>query len=75
MVSLDDAEQPQDEDQDQQAAKTDIHAIPPMFVLLVKRCEQSCRSTRYGAVMLLRGIILPARKVPHLLDFSALAGK
>jgi hypothetical protein len=46
-----------------------------MFVLLMKRCEQSCRSTRYGAVTLLQGIILPARKVPHLLDFSALAGK
>jgi hypothetical protein len=46
-----------------------------MFVLLMKRCEQSCRSTRYGAVTLLQGIILPARKVPHLLDFSPLAGK
>jgi hypothetical protein len=30
--SLDDAEQPQDEDQDQQTAKTDIHRIPPFRV-------------------------------------------
>ena len=29
---LDNAEQPQDKDQDQQAAKTDIHDIPPMFL-------------------------------------------
>ena len=30
---LDNAEQPQDKDQDQKAAKTDIHDIPPMFVV------------------------------------------
>jgi hypothetical protein len=34
---LDDAEQPEDEDQDQQTAKTDIHDIAPMLVLRLKR--------------------------------------
>jgi hypothetical protein len=34
---LDDAQQPKDEDQDQQTAKTDIHDKPPVLVLRVKR--------------------------------------
>jgi len=34
---LDDAEEPKDEYQDQQAAKTDIHDTASCFVLRVKR--------------------------------------
>ena len=33
----DDAEQPQDQDQDKDTAKTDIHDISPLLVLLLKR--------------------------------------
>ena len=67
---LDDAEQPKDEDQDQQTAKTDIHVIPPVFVLRLKRASGPRRSSRYAHVPDLRGIILPVWKRPDLLDFS-----
>ena len=67
--SLDDAQKPQDEDQDQETAKTDIHFNSSRFVLLVKRWTSGLRSSRYGSVKKLRGIILPVRKTPDLLDF------
>jgi hypothetical protein len=65
------AEQPQDEDQDQYPAKTDIHRITPVLLLVLKRQGRARRSTRYESVTNLKGIILPIEKVPDLLDFLA----
>lgn len=72
---LDDAEKPENEDQEQQAAKTDIHLFPPVFRLDVKRKSAHCRSIRFDTVTYTLGIILPVRKVPVLLDFPALTRK
>ena len=44
---LNDAEQPQDQDQHQDAAKTDIHDTLLCLVLLLKRWSRRRRSTRY----------------------------
>jgi hypothetical protein len=74
-AALDDAEKPKNEDQDQQTAKTDVHGIPPVLMLLLKRRAAHHRSTRCEPVMVFDGIILPAWKVPHLLDFSAFRRK
>jgi hypothetical protein len=51
----DDAEQPQDQDQDDNSAKTDIHDIPPVFVLSLKRWARESRSTRCGGASMLFG--------------------
>ena len=45
---LDDAKQPQDEDQQQDAAKTDIHDTLLLLVLLLKRGAVVRRSSRFG---------------------------
>jgi hypothetical protein len=37
LAALDNSKQPKDEDQYKQAAKTDVHRIPPIFILIVKR--------------------------------------
>jgi hypothetical protein len=45
---LDNPEQPQDEDQDQNSSKTDVHDKLLCLVLAVKRGAVLRRSTRYG---------------------------
>jgi hypothetical protein len=75
-AALDDSEQPEDQDQDQQSAETDIHGLislfgfagetvqgPAAFHPLRPRTERSM------------GIILPSSKVPDLLDFQPLTRK
>jgi hypothetical protein len=49
----DNAEQPQNEDQDDNSAKTDIHDIPPVFVLRLKRRARESRSTCCGGASML----------------------
>lgn len=68
---LDDPEKPENQDQDQQTAKTNVHGIPPVFTLLEKRRAAHHRSRHFGNVIARRGIILPVWKTRHLLDFSA----
>jgi hypothetical protein len=47
-IGLDDAEQPEDQDQDQQAAKTDIHCSPPNFLSLPEQpATPAARSKRF----------------------------
>lgn len=74
--ALDDAQQPEDQDQQQQSAKSDIHFKPPDLLLPSR--------TKFGAATFqsLRtrpdegyGIILPIGKTPDLLDFPGLARK
>jgi hypothetical protein len=62
-------QQPQDEDQQQDSAKTDIHNNPPVFVLLLKRPREPAGCSRFAGGPILQGIILPAEKAPDLLDF------
>ena len=71
IARLDDAEQPKDEDQDQQPAKTDIHDIPPLLVLMVKRSWEPPGCSRFVCGTERQGNILPVRKAPDLLDFWA----
>lgn len=73
LAFLDDAEQPQDQNQDQNTAKTDIHDT-----LLCWFC--CCNGERHLVVPVVTapvetclGMILPVRKAPDLLDFSRLA--
>jgi hypothetical protein len=73
---LNDAQEPEDQDQDQNSAETDIHDTFLLLVLLLKRGALQRRSTRYGDGMnVLEGMILPARNPPDLLDFWPLARK
>jgi hypothetical protein len=65
----DDSEQPENQDQDQQAAKADVHDVPPVMVLLLKRCAARPRSTRYACDRNAGGIVLPISKGPDFLDF------
>jgi hypothetical protein len=69
---LDDPEQPQDKNEDQDSAKTDIHGSTPLLVLTVKRLRYPAGCTRFVSGLNSQGIILPVRKVPDLLDFCYL---
>ena len=75
MAELDNAQQPQDQDQDQQTAKTDIHNILPFRVATETvgpgQAFQSLR-LRHGSH---DGIILPVRKSPVFLDFLPFSRK
>ena len=73
---LDDAEQPQDEDKDENAAKTDIHEKLLLFGFAAETVGEasvfhSLRMRQEHAV----GTILPIRNMPDLLDFPALTRK
>ena len=68
---LDNAQQPQDQDQDQQTAKTDIHDILPFRVAVeTVRLSRPFQSLRWRDSP--QGTILPVEKLPDLLDFPAL---
>jgi hypothetical protein len=69
---LDDAEQPENQDQHQDAAKTDIHDTLLLLVLRLKRGAGPHRSSRFAGGKNSDGIILPASKSPDLLDFLRL---
>lgn len=66
----DHAEQPKDEDQDQDTAKTNIHDTLLCLVLRIQTASVAVtfQSLRYRHELPL-GIILPFWKVPDLLDF------
>lgn len=73
---LDHSEEPEDQDQDQNAAKTNIHDTFLLFgfadaTMIVRTPFPSLRTRNVQN----NGIILPASKSPHLLDFPALASK
>jgi len=49
-LPLDHSQQPQDQDQQQDPTKTDIHCWPPRFVLPQQQRAARRRSNRYGLV-------------------------
>jgi large subunit ribosomal protein L13 len=70
---LDDAEKPQDENQNENSAETDIHDIPPISVSGENRRQRAPFQSLRPRSADSNGIILPARNRPDLLDFRALA--
>ena len=72
---LDDPEKPKDQDQDQQAAETDIHNILPFFAFSSNGGVAAPFQSLRGRIEGVRGIILPVWKVPDLLDFLPLGSK
>jgi hypothetical protein len=67
---LNDAKQPKDENKDQEAAKTDIHR----FLLFRVADETENMALPFPSLRWRhqnKGIILPVRKCPDLLDFLA----
>jgi hypothetical protein len=65
---LDDPEKPKDQDQDQQAAETDIHNILPFFAFSSNGGVAAPFHSFRGRIEAVQGIILPVRKAPDLLD-------
>lgn len=57
MAGLNNAEKPQDEDQDQQSAKTYIHACLQFLVVAGTTGKRPHRSSRFDDVMELLGVI------------------
>ena len=71
-LSSDDPEQPQNEDQDQKAAKTDIHRTLLLIGSAFNQDAGATFQTLRERTDSAWGIILPLRKVPDLLDFQPL---
>jgi hypothetical protein len=73
---LDNSEQPEDQDQQQEAAKTDIHIFPPYsFVGRFNRQRGLTVPFVSAAAHSFAGMILPIRKRPLFLDFLGLSRK
>ena len=73
-----DAKQPEDEDQDQNSAETDIHGFLRFSCVINQRgshrvpiVANALRPSWKFAALHPKGIILPVRKYPLLLDFLA----
>jgi hypothetical protein len=61
-LRLDDAQQPKDEDQQQDAAETDIHDTLLLLVLLLKRGAKARRSSRFDIDMKFVGYYFTRRQ-------------
>ena len=77
VEALDDAQQPQDENQDQQTAETDIHDtfLLLFFALKPEQARPAVPVVTQAAWIVDWGIILPVSKTPDLLDFLGLRRK
>jgi hypothetical protein len=69
------AEQPEDQDQDQQSAKTDIHVLPPLCFWNENREHGGCVPTVSETVRNFARYDFTRLKAPDLLDFPALDRK
>lgn len=72
VAILDDAQQPQYQDQDEQPAKSDVHRTLSSVSLRQQPGDGRSRSIRCERVASDEGIILPLGQHPLLLDFPTL---